>query len=297
MMGNRKKTSIKSTENCVVSAYLLRQNFLCLNEENQPRYTWHRHRVNYLSDEEEDASKRFKGVGYPSPTKESSEVKHLSSEESLQNTKMELRLQNEVGQVWAAYDTLDVMPRFYAIIRNILSPAFKLCIRAYRLGTSEDIEDLPMFSHLACSMNGNNCDAIKIFPLEGETWPLSKDWDMSCCPHLGSNKNFNYEFIEVLSNYVDSIGLHVAYLVKAKGFTCLFRRAGDPFLIPAKDMFRFSHRIPSMKMIGMVRDNVPEGSFELDPSSLPTDQVDISASSIDQREPSNFMDSVNSAEN
>ncbi|KAG5628146.1 hypothetical protein H5410_013364 [Solanum commersonii] len=125
MMGNRKKTSIKSTENCV------------------PRYTWHRYRVNYLSDEEEDASKQFKGVGYPSPTKESSEVKHLSSEESLQNTKMELRLQNEiyfdkdkgkpcfkVGQVWAAYDTLDVMPRFYAIIRNILSPAFKLCISA-----------------------------------------------------------------------------------------------------------------------------------------------------------------------
>jgi len=53
----RKKTSIKSTENCVVSAYLLRKNFQCLNEENQSRSTRHRHRVNYLSDEEEDASK------------------------------------------------------------------------------------------------------------------------------------------------------------------------------------------------------------------------------------------------
>ncbi|KAK4737779.1 hypothetical protein R3W88_001476 [Solanum pinnatisectum] len=96
MMGDRKKTSIKSTENCVASVYLLRQNFQCLNKENQPRSTRHRHRVNYLSDEEEDASKRFKGVGYPSPTKESSELKHLSFEESLQNTKMELRLQKEV---------------------------------------------------------------------------------------------------------------------------------------------------------------------------------------------------------
>uniref|UniRef100_M1DC40 Heat shock protein DnaJ n=1 Tax=Solanum tuberosum TaxID=4113 RepID=M1DC40_SOLTU len=154
-----------------------------------------------------------------------------------------------------------------------------------------------MFSHLACSMNRNNYDAINIFPLEGETWLLSKDWDMNWCPHLENNKNFNYKFIEVLSNYVDSIGVHVAYLVKAKGFTCLFHRARDPFLVSAMDMFRFSHRIPSMKMTGMERDNVPEGSFELNPSSLPTYQVDISASSIDQREPSNFMDSVNSAEN
>ncbi|KAG5632061.1 hypothetical protein H5410_003778 [Solanum commersonii] len=73
MMGNRKKTSIKSTKNCV-----------------------YRHHVNYLSNEEEDASKRFKGVGYPSPTKESSEVKYLSFEESLQNTKIELIMQKEV---------------------------------------------------------------------------------------------------------------------------------------------------------------------------------------------------------
>uniref|UniRef100_M1DT67 DUF3444 domain-containing protein n=1 Tax=Solanum tuberosum TaxID=4113 RepID=M1DT67_SOLTU len=213
------------------------------------------------------------------------------------------------------------MPRFYAIIRKILSLAFKLCITLleleplsedetkwlfeeflascsrYRLGTSEAIKDLPMFSHLACSMNGNNCYAIKIFPLEGETWPLSKDWDMNCYPHLGSNKNFNYEFIEVLSNYVDSIGVHVAYLFKAKGFACLFHRAGDPFLVPTKDMFRFYHRIPSMKMIGMERYDVPEGSFELNPSSLTTDQVGISSSSIDQRATTHLMDSINFAEN
>ncbi|KAG5632169.1 hypothetical protein H5410_003886 [Solanum commersonii] len=34
----------------------------------------------------------------------------------------------KVGQVWAVYDTLDCMPRFYDIIRDILSPKFKLCI-------------------------------------------------------------------------------------------------------------------------------------------------------------------------
>jgi len=34
----------------------------------------------------------------------------------------------KAGQVWAAYDTLDAMPRLYAVIRKILFPAFKLCI-------------------------------------------------------------------------------------------------------------------------------------------------------------------------
>ncbi|KAK6803349.1 hypothetical protein RDI58_001133 [Solanum bulbocastanum] len=34
----------------------------------------------------------------------------------------------KVGQVWVVYDTLDGMPRLYGIIREILSPKFKLCI-------------------------------------------------------------------------------------------------------------------------------------------------------------------------
>ncbi|KAH0743291.1 hypothetical protein KY290_031284 [Solanum tuberosum] len=358
MMGNRKKTSTESSKNSEVSAHLSRQNFQCLNEENQPRSMRRRQRVNYISDEE-DASKRFKGVRYPTPTKES-EMQDLSSKESLRNTEMEIETAKgivdlpsdvgpstiavsetfeykhpdfsdvdkekeetcfKVGQVWAIYDTLDVMPRFYAVIRKILSPSFKLRIQwlepeplnedetkwlsegfpgscgRFRLGNSEDHDDHPMFSHLVCAMTGNIYDEIKIFPLEGETWALFKYWDINWCPHLGSNKNFNYEFVEVLSDYVGAIGVHVAYLNKVKGFTCLFHRAGDPFLVPAKDMFKFSHRIPSMKMTGMEKDGVPEGSLELDPASLPTDRVGISAPSIAQTETTNFMDSINSTKN
>ncbi|WMV09423.1 hypothetical protein MTR67_002808 [Solanum verrucosum] len=47
----------------------------------------------------------------------------------------------------------------------------------------------------------------------------------------------------------------------------------------------------------MERDDVPEGSFELDPTSLPIYQVDVCTSSIDQSAIANFMDSINSAEN
>ena len=35
----------------------------------------------------------------------------------------------KVGHVWAVYDTMDVIPRFYPVIRKILSPSLKLCIK------------------------------------------------------------------------------------------------------------------------------------------------------------------------
>uniref|UniRef100_M1DT74 DNAJ heat shock N-terminal domain-containing protein n=1 Tax=Solanum tuberosum TaxID=4113 RepID=M1DT74_SOLTU len=82
-----------------------------------------------------------------------------------------------------------------------------------------------------------------------------------------------------------------------KDESCFKVGVGDPFLVPTKGMFRFSHRIPSIKMTGMERDDVLEGSFELDPTSLPIYQVDVSTSSIDQSAITNFMGSVNSAEN
>lgn len=39
-----------------------------------------------------------------------------------------------------------------------------------------------------------------------------------------------------------------------------------PFLISAKHMFRFSYRVPSLKMTGLERNDDPIGSFELDPA-------------------------------
>ncbi|KAG5632168.1 hypothetical protein H5410_003885 [Solanum commersonii] len=68
---SRKRASTKSSENWAVSDHLAGQNLQCLNEENWLRSTRRRHRINYcdnLSDDE-DSSKRFKGVGYTSPTK------------------------------------------------------------------------------------------------------------------------------------------------------------------------------------------------------------------------------------
>ncbi|KAK4850613.1 hypothetical protein QYF36_008302 [Acer negundo] len=59
---------------------------------------------------------------------------------------------------------------------------------------------------------------------------------------------YRYEFVEVLSYLKSSVGVGVA----------------------PGEVYRFSHRIPSIRMTGKERDGVPEGSFELDPASLPT---------------------------
>ena len=81
-----------------------------------------------------------------------------------------------------------------------------------------------MRSHLVCSTNGNNYDVINISTLEGETCALINNWDMNWCPKLWSDIKFRNEFVEVLPEHVYAIGVHVAYMDKEKGFTCLFHR-------------------------------------------------------------------------
>ncbi|KAL2545030.1 DNAJ heat shock N-terminal domain-containing protein [Forsythia ovata] len=201
-----------------------------------------------------------------------------------------------VGQIWAVYDELDGMPRFYALIKKVLSPSFKLQITwlesvpdnkdekrwvaeglpascgKFGLLNSETIENHLMFSHLVNWQNGGRKSVYKIYPRKGETWALFKNWDINWYSDPGNHKN-NYEFVfvEVLSDYTDTSGVHVALLCKVKGFTCLFGRTNQEgmVLIPAKELFRFSHRIPSFQMTGKEGPNVPKGSFELDPASLP----------------------------
>ena len=94
-----------------------------------------------------------------------------------------------------------------------------------------------MLTYLVSAMSGNNHYVIEVFTLEGKTWDLVEYVYMNQRPNLMIDKKLNYEFFEVLSDHVHAIIGHVAYLDKVKVFTCLFQREGDPFLVPAKDMF------------------------------------------------------------
>lgn len=207
------------------------------------------------------------------------------------------------GQIWAIYDTQDAMPRFYAQIRKVLRPKFKLRITwlepdpddkdeikwveedlpvscgNYKHGSSENTEDHQMFSHLVSWEKGSKRDAYKIYPRKGETWALFKNWDINWSSDPDNSRKYEYEFVEVLSEYAKGTAISVVYLCKIKGYVCLFCRAKqegvDVFEIAPKDLYRFSHRVPSFRMNGDERKDIPEGSFELDPACLPINLREI----------------------
>lgn len=201
------------------------------------------------------------------------------------------------GQVWAAYDTLDAMPRFYALIRRVYPGGFRLRITwlepdpddeneinwrkeslpvscgKFKPGQSENTKNCPMFSHLVFCEEGSHKQTYKIYPQTGETWALFKNWDVNLHPDPDNHRKYEFDVVEILSAYAKGIGLSVAYLGKVKGFASLFSRKAkngiSSFQIHPDELYRFSHRVPSYRMSGDEREGVPKGSFELDPASMP----------------------------
>ncbi|KAJ8434952.1 hypothetical protein Cgig2_025988 [Carnegiea gigantea] len=222
----------------------------------------------------------------------------------------------KVGQVWAAYDTVDAMPRFYARIRKVFSPKFKLQITwlepdpddedgimwaeselpfscgKFKFGNSEYTEDRLMFSHLVSWEKGSGRDYVKIYPQKGETWALFKNWDAKWYEISEKERKYEYEFVEVLSQYDDIVGIRVAHLGKLKGFASLFCQIGEKEIqIPPAEVLRFSHRVPSYRMTGNERKDVPRGSFELDPASITMKLEEVSLPKVDGCSPANDLPS------
>ncbi|KAL5768383.1 hypothetical protein ACOSP7_014935 [Xanthoceras sorbifolium] len=204
-----------------------------------------------------------------------------------------------VNQVWAIYDTCDGMPRYYARIKKVFSPSFKLQITwlepdpddesendwcdvdlpvacgKFMNGSSEGTEDRLMFSHQISCIRGAGRSSYLIYPKKGETWALFRDWDMKWSSDPEKHKPpYRYEFVEVVTDFKENEGIGVAYLGRVKGFVSVFQRIAKngvvSFHVAPGELYRFSHRCPSFRMTGKEKDGVPEGSFELDPASLPT---------------------------
>ncbi|CAN1761124.1 Truncated FRIGIDA-like protein 1 [Linum perenne] len=203
-----------------------------------------------------------------------------------------------VGQTWAIFANADCMPRFYARVRKLLSPGFKLEITwleacpltedendwaygdlpvscgEFELGDTEEVVDQRMFSHQIICTTGKRKDTYMVYPQKGETWALYKDWDISWgCEPERHQPPYGYDFVEILSGFREEVGVEVGHLLKVEGFISVFQQAGgdmvSAFRITPGDMLRFSHRVPSCRLTGMEGRGVPTGSFELDPSSLP----------------------------
>lgn len=200
-------------------------------------------------------------------------------------------------QFWAIFDNSDSMPRYYALVRKVFSP-FKLQITwlepdpddegeidwhdaglpvgcgKFKLGHSQRTRDRAMFSHQMHCIKGSGKRSYLVFPKKGETWALFRDWDIGWSSNRENDSEFQFQYVEVLSDFDENIGIKVAYLGKVKGFVSLFQQTVQNgislFCVPPNALYRFSHRIPSYKMTGDEREGVPMGSFELDPAGLPS---------------------------
>ncbi|KAE9615984.1 putative DnaJ domain-containing protein [Lupinus albus] len=201
------------------------------------------------------------------------------------------------NQFWAIYDNYDSMPRYYALVKKVFSP-FKLQITwlepdpddqgeinwddaglpvgcgKFKLGDSLRTADLAMFSHQMHCIKGSGKGSYLVFPKKRETWALFRDWDIGWSSNREKDSEFQFEYVEVLSDFDENVGIEVAYLDKVKGFVSLFQQTVQNgislFRVPPNELYRFSHRVPSYKMTGDEREDVPRGSFELDPAGLPS---------------------------
>ncbi|KAL0393188.1 UNVERIFIED_CONTAM: Chaperone protein DnaJ [Sesamum radiatum] len=153
------------------------------------------------------------------------------------------------GQIWAAYDTLNVMPRFYALINTVTSEDFRLHITwlephpdddeetrwlvqglpascgKFRLGDSETIDAHEIFSHIVSWKKRISLrNMYEVYPRKGETWALFKNWDIGWYRDPESHKAYEFELVEILTDYCCGVGVHVGFLGKIEGFSSIFSR-------------------------------------------------------------------------
>lgn len=193
-----------------------------------------------------------------------------------------------VNQIWALYDDLDGMTRFYARIKNVYSSNFKVTYTwlehdpiddaekewseeelpvgcgEFKLGKTTSSKDKPIFSHLMSWSSGKR-GSFEVYPIKGEVWALFKNWDIGWRSDAHNHKIFEYEVVEVLSDFKEGIGATVSNLVKVNDIVCLFMRTVDGVhKMSASELLRFSHKVPSYQLTEKERDNITPGLFKLD---------------------------------
>ncbi|KAL6207217.1 hypothetical protein ACLB2K_024461 [Fragaria x ananassa] len=172
--------------------------------------------------------------------------------------------------------------RWYAFVKKVFTTEFKLRIRwlvadpddhgeinwskrqlpvacgKFRLGKTEEITDHLSFSHKIQYTKGSHTSSVLVYPRRGETWAIYQNWDIGWS---SEPETYKYEFVEVLSDFVEGVGVAVTYLGKVKGFVSLFQQTEQQgFQVPPAELYRFSHHIPSFKMTGHEGCGVPSGS-------------------------------------
>ncbi|KAI4382532.1 hypothetical protein MLD38_008485 [Melastoma candidum] len=206
-------------------------------------------------------------------------------------------------QVWAAYDNDDGMPRYYALVHDVISSnPFKVRISwlnsktnnelgpmnwvtsgfsktcgEFRVGKHEINRSLNSFSHRVRWTKGVR-GVICIYPRKGDVWALYRNWSPEWNELTADDTIHCYDMVEVLEDYDEEEGVLIVPLVKVAGFKTVFHRhldIGQVRRIPREEMFRFSHHVPSFLLTGQEGANAPKGCRELDPAATPLELLDI----------------------
>ncbi|KAJ8752630.1 hypothetical protein K2173_005519 [Erythroxylum novogranatense] len=207
------------------------------------------------------------------------------------------------NQVWAAYDDDDGMPRYYAMIHQVMSlkpfkvqiswlnsksnhelapinwigSGFYKTIGDFWIGKREVNKSLNSFSHKVKWTKGLR-GTIKIFPRKGDVWALYRNWSPNWNELTPDEVIHKYDMVEVLKDYNEERGVTVVPLIKVAGLKTVFRWHFDPTrirTIPKEEMFRFSHMVPSYMLTGHEGQKAPKGCWELDPASTPLELLQV----------------------
>lgn len=207
------------------------------------------------------------------------------------------------GQIWAAYDDDDGMPRYYAFIHKVISrKPFKMRISwlnsrtnsefgpmewvgcgfskscgEFRVGKYEINKSLNSFSHRANWTKGTR-GVLQILPQKGDIWALYRNWSSDWNEHTPDEVIHKYDMVEVRDDYSEEQGVSVTPLIKAAGFRTVFhphRDCDKVMRIHKEEMFRFSHRIPHYTLTGQEAENAPKGYLELDPAATPLEFLQV----------------------
>nr|XP_043607480.1 uncharacterized protein LOC122579377 [Erigeron canadensis] len=201
------------------------------------------------------------------------------------------------NQIWAAYDEEDGMPRYYAMIHNVISrKPFKMEISwlnsksnselgpinwvlsgfpktsgDYRMSKHEINTSLNSFSHKVQWTKGKR-GVVHIYPQKGDVWALYRNWSSDWNEFTSDDVIRKYDMVVVIEGYTAEKGVKVAPLVKVAGFKSVFHQHADVAksqIIPREEIFRMSHQVPFYMLTGEESLNVPNGCCELDPAALP----------------------------
>ncbi|CAM6044394.1 unnamed protein product [Sphagnum compactum] len=211
-------------------------------------------------------------------------------------------------QFWALYDDKDGMPRFYGRITKLRHSPFEVnvqwlepyrpvvrrsgLVKSAALSTScgvfvlatECSQTLAAFSHRVEIEEDVSRGTFQLYPKKGEVWALYRNWSKpkpekvadTAADEEEDNVKFEYELVEVHSDYSKEKGVKVTPIFKVSGFTALFKSGGyrASIAIPAKDVpSRFSHRILTYQNSGDEKPGVPKDSLELDPAATPPEYL------------------------